>query len=285
SYSKHINIAEQQPFIQSISNQTISIGKQYTLICYASGQPNLQLKWIDETTKQILNTSLTSPILLTTISTKSNIYTCQAKNSYGEYSVSVYVTIQIPAKILSLTTNRTIKINETLDIFCIGEGDNDFQLRLQTPSLKNVHMIETKSEYKKTLAYSITNIQMSDNGIYECNAKNNYSQDHGIFEIIVQNIPNRIENIFLENSNRISWFKPYDGNAKILKYILRIQYKQGIVWSNATIITINNSDITNYSFDNFYSKCSISITIEAVNIIGSSLPSNPLHFQTNTKRK
>ncbi|CAF1443327.1 unnamed protein product, partial [Adineta steineri] len=284
SYSKHINIAEQQPFIQSISNQTISIGKQYTLICYASGQPNLQLKWIDETTKQILNTSLISPILLTTINTKSNIYTCQAKNSYGEYSVSVYVTIQIPSKILSLTTNRTIKINETLDIFCIGEGDNDFQLKLQTPSLKNVHMIETKSEYKKTLAYSITNIQMSDNGIYECNAKNNYSQDHGIFEIIVQNIPNRIENIFLENSNRISWFKPYDGNAKILKYILRIQYKQGIVWSNATIITINNSDITSYSFDNFYSKCSISITIEAVNTIGSSLPSNPLHFQTNTKQ-
>lgn len=51
------------------------------------------------------------------------------------------------------------------------------------------------------------------------------------------------------------------------------------------MITINDGNITNYSFENFYAQCTLSITIEAVNNIGSSLPSNPIHFQTNLQRK
>jgi hypothetical protein len=227
SFSKHINIEDQKPFIQSILNQTILIGKQFTLACYVSGQPHLRLQWIDETTKQIINTSLVSPILLTITNTKSNIYTCQARNQFGENSLQVYVTIQIPAKILSFTSNKTIKINEKLDIACLAEGDNQLELKLKTPSLKNVNIIETKSDYKKNLLFAIEHIQMSDSGLYECYAKNNYSEDHSIVEIIVQNVPDRIENIFIDISNRISWTKPFDGNAKILKYILHIRYKQG----------------------------------------------------------
>jgi len=111
TYSKHINIEKQKPFIQPILNQTILIDQQFILACYASGQPNLQLKWIDQTTKQILNTSLTSPIILTLKNTKSNLYICQANNPYGEDLKYVYITIKIPAKILSITLNKTIKIN------------------------------------------------------------------------------------------------------------------------------------------------------------------------------
>ncbi len=141
-YSKHINIEGQKPFIQSISNQTVLIGKQFLLACYASGQPNLQLKWIDQTTKQILNTSFLSPILLTLTNTKSNLYTCQANNSYGEDFQQVYINIKIPAKILSITTNKTIKINEKLNIFCLAEGDNQFELNLKNPLKKNLNLIE-----------------------------------------------------------------------------------------------------------------------------------------------
>ena len=57
-----------------------------------------------------------------------------------------------------------------------------------------------------------------------------------------------------------------------------------MTWSNETIIAVNGTDRTSYSFENYYSKCSMSITIEAVNQIGSSLPSAPLHFQTNPQR-
>jgi hypothetical protein len=94
--------------------------------------------------------------------------------------------------------------------------------------------------------------------------------------------------------------KPFDGNSNIVKYILRIQYKQGKIisswnlisfclhlgasWSNETIITVDNNEITNYSFENIFSKCMISVVIQAVNFIGSSLPSDPIHFQTTVKR-
>jgi hypothetical protein len=227
SYSKHINFDKQKPFIQSISNQTILTGTQFLLACYVSGQPNLQLQWIDQTTKQILNTSFISPIFFVSTNTKSNIYTCQAKNPHGESSIDVYVTVQIPAKILSVTSNKTIKINETLDISCLAEGDNHLELKLKNPSPKNLHFIEAQNEFKKSLSITIRNIQMSDHGSYECYARNNYSEDRKRFEIIVQNVPDRIEKIFIDDSNRISWIEPFDGNADIMKYILRIKYKQG----------------------------------------------------------
>jgi len=221
SLSKHINIEKQKPFIQSLTNLTIRTDQQFTLGCYASGQPNLYLQWIDETNNQIINTSSTSPILFTSINTKSNVYTCQARNPYGEISSKIFLTIQNPARILSITPNKTIKINEKLDIYCFADGDNPFELLLKSP------LIKKKYENKKNLSIIIDNIQMSDSGLYECYVKNNYSEDHSIFEIIVQNIPDKIENIFIENSERIFWMKPFNGNSKILKYILKIQYKQG----------------------------------------------------------
>lgn len=58
-----------------------------------------------------------------------------------------------------------------------------------------------------------------------------------------------------------------------------------MLWSNETIITIDNDDIMNYSFENIFTKCIISVTIQAENHIGLSLPSDPILFQTHTKRK
>jgi hypothetical protein len=226
SLSKHINIENQKPFIQPLTNLTSRTDQQFTLSCYASGQPNLHLQWIDETNNRIINTSYTSPILFTSTNTKSNVYSCQATNPYGEVSSQLFLTIQNPARILSTTPNQTLKINERLDVYCLAEGDNQLELLFKSP------LIEEKYENKTNVSIIIDHIQMSDSGLYECYVKNNYSEDHAVFDIIVQNTPDKIENIFNENSERIFWMKPFDGNSNIVKYILRIQYKQGKIISS-----------------------------------------------------
>jgi hypothetical protein len=228
SYSKHINFEKQPPFIQPIANQTVVTGTPFTLACYASGQPYLQLKWIDETTQQVLNTSSESPLLLIATTTQPRTYTCQGSNAYGESTAPVHVSIQIPAKILSFTSNRTMRVNETLNVSCTAQGDHPLEVTLQTPQLRSVHLIETENDHQKSISFTIEQIRMSDNGLYKCEAKNHHSEARSVFELIVQNIPDRIDKIFVENANRISWVPPFNGNAKILKYVLRIQYRQGI---------------------------------------------------------
>ena len=227
--SKHVNIKEQPPFIQPIANTTISSGQEFTLVCYGSGQPGLHLTWIDEGTKQILNTSFTSPLLLTSVNTRSSLYSCQAKNAHGYVSMYVHVTVQVPARILSSTSNVTVRVNETVNVFCLAEGDQKFEVVLLNPQSKRVSTKESTMDQRKNVSLTIGHVQMADSGSYQCYASNDYSEDRSYLEIIVQNIPDRIANVFIESSHQISWTKPFDGNAKLQQYILRIRYQQGNV--------------------------------------------------------
>ena len=226
--SKHINLQGQKPFIQPIANLTIFSGTLFTLACYASGQPNLRLAWIDQTTKEVVNTSFTSPLIFTSINSKSNRYTCQASNPYGDVSSAVDVTIQVPAKILSVSANRTIKINDTLEMHCSAEGDHQFDLMLINPQLKKLNSHESKmADHRTNISWTIDQVQMSDSGVYHCYAKNNYSEDRSDFQVLVQNVPDRIGTVLVEDTHRLAWMKPFDGNAKILQYLLHIRYQQG----------------------------------------------------------
>ena len=67
-----------------------------------------------------------------------------------------------------------LKINENLNIHCFVESDNQFELVFKSP------LLEKKYENKKNLSIIINNIQMSDNGLYECYVKNNYLEDYSI---------------------------------------------------------------------------------------------------------
>ena len=129
---------------------------------------------------------MTSPILFTSTSTKSNNYICQAINSYGKTSSQLFLQIQVPARILLTTSNRTVKINEQLNISCLAEGDNQLELFIKHSLLKKLNTIEYQFKNQKQLSIIIDHIKMSDSGLYECYAKNNYSFDRSIFEIIVQ---------------------------------------------------------------------------------------------------
>ncbi|CAF0912627.1 unnamed protein product, partial [Adineta ricciae] len=299
SLSKHINIEQQTPFIQPLTNLTVRSGEQFTLACYASGHPNLYLQWIDATNNRILNTSTTSPILFTSVNRNSNKYTCQATNPYGQISSQVILTVQIPAKILSITSNTTVKVNESLTLHCSAESDNQLDLRFRTSLLKQKTVIEKEHDYRKNISMIISNIQMSDSGLYACEAKNNYSEDRSVVKITVLDKPDKIENIFLDNPEKLSWMKPFDGNSNISQYILRIRYRQGtkraffsliifflqgLIWSNETVVVIDTPETTTYSFENIFLTCTLSVVIQATNAIGTSLPSDPFHFQIDVKR-
>lgn len=236
AFSKHVNLEKQLPYIQPIANQTIVTGTYFTLACYASGQPDLRLQWIDNNNQQVLNSSTTSPLLLTATTIQSHAYTCRASNPFGESYLSVHVAIQVPAKILSFSANRTMKVNDTLNVSCVAEGDRPLEVKLQTPQSRGIRMDGTETEHRKSVAFTIERVRMSDKGLYQCHARNLHSEARSTFELIVQNVPDRIDTIFVENAHRISWSPPFDGNAKIFKYILRIRYKQGTPFTFQSVL-------------------------------------------------
>ena len=227
SVSKHINIRGQKPLIQPVKNLTVLAGHPFTLICYASGQPNLHLQWFDETANEVVNTSTTSPILWTSQDSKSKVFTCQAINPNGQSASSLSLTVENPARILSTTSNRTVRMNERLLISCSGQGDPPLELTISTPNSKQLPRMETKNETVTHVSISMERIDMSDSGVYECHVKNKNASQRSSFEIVVQTVPDRIANLFMENLERIFWTKPFDGHATLLHYVLHIRSLQG----------------------------------------------------------
>ena len=59
----------------------------------------------------------------------------------------------------------------------------------------------------------------------------------------------------------------------------------GADWSNETILFVNGTDQTFYSFEHLSSSCALSIIVQAVNMIGSSPPSDPLRLEIYNKRE
>ena len=279
SFSKEIHLEHQQPFIHPLFNQSIGSGEQFTLRCYASGQPNLHLQWIDQTTKQILNTSSTSPVLFTSKILHSNVYTCHAKNPRGEISSSIFLTVENPARIVHFTRNQTIRIHQRLNISCVVEGDQPLEIIFKRPSRTE------RYDNDKNISLVIDRIEMIDSGFYECHVKNAHSEQRVVSEILVQSRPEKIENLFIENNEHIYWMQPFDGNSPIFRYLLRFQYRQGLVWSEEMIITLEETNLTSYSLENLSSRCLISLIIQAVNQIGISPPSDPLYVQIDNKSK
>lgn len=275
--SKDINLENQRPFIQTLSNATIHSGEIFTLRCYASGQPNLHLQWIDQSTDLAVNTSSTSPILFTSIFTQSNIYTCRARNIFGEISSRIFLTVENPARILYFTPNQTIEINQRLNISCSVDGDFNYEVIFKTPTQTKI------STNENHFFIIIDRVQMIDSGFYECYVNNSYSEQRAVSHILVQNHPDQIKNLTLDRTQRLFWSQPFDGNSPILRYILRIQYKQGISWSEEMNINLEEATQTNYSFEHILTKCLISVIIQAVNQIGISPPSDPLYFQTENR--
>ena len=278
SFSKHINIEQEKPLIRPLTNLSKRINDELIVFCYASGQPYLHLQWIDLNTNRILNTSSISPIALSTKCLQSNVYSCRAENIYGETTSTMFVNVENPARIFSITPNRTIRINETIEIYCLTQGDYPSELTFQSPFTKN------RYENQRNLSFVIEHIQLFDSGLYTCSIKNQYSQDEMNFELIVQNIPNKIEHVFVENFERIFWIKSFDGHSKIFRYLLRIRCQENFSWSNETIIQIENPDRIFYSFENIFTENHFLATVQAENAIGMSIPSDAIQFQTKAKQ-
>lgn len=283
SLTKHVNIGGQEPLIQPMKNLSVSSSQPFILVCYASGQPNLHLQWIDTTDNRIVNASNASPILWRSRETMSKIFRCRAMNNQGQVSSDVSVIVQSPVRIFSITSNRTMRIHQRLILHCAARGDPPLELTILTPETKKLPFSERGYYDEKNVTMTIDDLDVSDQGLYQCYARNNYSEHRSIFEIVVQNVPNRIENLFVENLKKIYWIKPFDGHSPILHYLLRIRFRQGISWSNETVVLLNNSATTSYVLDQIMSRCTISLRIQTVNLIGSSLPSDAIQFETRTQ--
>ncbi|CAF0886980.1 unnamed protein product, partial [Didymodactylos carnosus] len=291
------------PYIRPLKNVTIKYNEYISIPCYASGHPSPHLTWIQgfvQSADKFDNvTSSTSPALLTKSNlTKSDFYSCVADSAAGRTIENVFVSVIIPAKIVSKPLNITTIKNRTIYLTCTAQGDYPLTLTMtrqrSTPQqthhfdIKRTKSYETKSNTTKNITVEIKRVNIDDSGIYTCIAQNLYSNDHTVFYVNVQDVPRQVSNVqmaFLsEDHNKISWNTPFNGHSQINAYVINIQQQTVIgttIYENKISVS---SDTTTYDLYNLTSKCSYSITIYAVNSIGNGIPSDILHFATKAKK-
>ncbi|KAK7094973.1 hypothetical protein V1264_006443 [Littorina saxatilis] len=186
-----------------------SVNQQSILPCEASGQPTPTVQWFKDG-KPFPSTGLrhrTMPLgslefMLVRLEDDGE-YTCTVSNEAGNESRSVTLQVQVPAKIVTSGPGRLrIPLANSVTLECETEGSPPPRVYW----MKNRAVLEEDSNHRQLANDSlfISNLQLSDAGLYTCFAQNNAGIDNRDVRLRVQ-VPPKImvaQTDFIVQQNR-----------------------------------------------------------------------------------
>ncbi|PIK56877.1 putative Down syndrome cell adhesion molecule-like protein 1 isoform X2 [Apostichopus japonicus] len=177
------------------TNTEVVLGDDLSLTCAASGDPGPTLRWLKDNIEVMVGQRVTigdTGGLLHIIGMNSldrGTYTCEAKNDYGMDTESVFVNVLVPPRLVSSPLDLGTGIGTSILMPCrviaeppatVSWFKDGEELTFDPPG----------SHYQKTTdGLFISDVQLSDNGVYLCMAENKVGILEANGTITVETVP------------------------------------------------------------------------------------------------
>uniref|UniRef100_A0A9J8A493 Vascular cell adhesion molecule 1a n=1 Tax=Cyprinus carpio carpio TaxID=630221 RepID=A0A9J8A493_CYPCA len=193
----------------SSNNTSVKLGEQLEITCHADGNPKPKIFWwkLGETEPE--HQSQNNKLIISNASwSQAGWYRCNASNNVGSQQMSVKVIVVGPPNIpkIQLSHRGELKEGENISIFCSSDG-GPAELKLYRQS----QSAATGGPNESAVLLNISSIQITDAGIYICEAKN----DFGI-ETSKMNITVKAQHSFSRNPDLPVAILPAVGSVSLL---------------------------------------------------------------------
>ncbi|XP_016100508.1 vascular cell adhesion protein 1 [Sinocyclocheilus grahami] len=178
--------AEYGPGTMTVSsnNTSVKLGEHLEIACHADGNPKPKIFWwkLGETEPE--HQSQNNKLIISNASwSQAGWYRCGASNNVGSQQMSVKVIVTGPPNIpkIQLSHRGELKEGENITIFCSSDG-GPAKLKLYRQSQSTA----TGGPNESAVLLNISSIQITDAGIYICEAKNDFGIERSTMNITVK---------------------------------------------------------------------------------------------------
>lgn len=181
------------PKIEPMDEQSVIEGETASVKCVGTGKPPPSYSWIKENTREDLSSTnrfsvnkITGMLILNEVKFEDNgLYKCYAKNPAGTVETTVKINVLVKPKIFELI-NITAPVKSETKIICKAQGRPAPKVVFRKLSNQDSFVIGPQNNDKRIILeqsvdgikgetvaiLNFNNLNRTDDGLYECIAKN-----------------------------------------------------------------------------------------------------------------
>ncbi|XP_065292521.2 cell adhesion molecule Dscam1-like isoform X2 [Dermacentor albipictus] len=285
-------------------NDTTAVsGRSVYIDCQASGVPQPHIRWKSAAEPEspasqfrtIISNSHIHILVNGTLSIRSvepgdaGLYLCEASNGVGSgISRVLQLTVRSAPRFSSKFTTVSVRRGESSEVICPAQGDSPIRfhwlknnLPLNVLKDHRYSRVEDRSGDVTTSKITVQHAERSDNGVFTCQAANEFGEDSTSIQLTVQDVPDPPSDVDVREvgsrTARVTWSVPFTGNSPITQYVLHWKTTDGL-WQDT--LTVSGLE-TKATVRGLLPMTTYHLRVRADNILGISDYSTPAEFTTS----